>query len=199
MQVADTVPGPAGYMTQPTPGAVNVLSGPLIASVTENPTAPLANQDLVIEAQVAENAGNGLDRVDLHYRVNFDSELTLQMFDNGLGGDAVAGDGIFTATISSGLYAAGDMVRWYVSAEDSGGLLSRAPIVLDTDGQDRDPEYFGTVVADPTIVSSLPVFQWFVQNPSAAQTTSGTRASVYLDGRFYDNVFVRRRGARPPH
>ncbi|XAL98704.1 lamin tail domain-containing protein [Phycisphaeraceae bacterium D3-23] len=187
-------PGAAGYMTQPTPGAVNIITGPLIASVTENPPAPGANQNLIIEAEVADNAGNGIDRVDLHYRINFNGELTLQMFDNGVGNDALAGDGIYTATISSGLYAAGDMVRWYVTAEDDQGTASRAPLIVDDTGQDQDPEYFGTVVVDPSITSNLPVFQWFVQDPNAAETTGGTRASVYFDGRFYDDVFVRRRG-----
>ncbi len=34
-----------------------------------------------------------------------------------------------------------------------------------------------------------------MQRPSGADSDSGTRASVYFDGEFYDNVFVRVRGA----
>ncbi|XAL99497.1 lamin tail domain-containing protein [Phycisphaeraceae bacterium D3-23] len=194
--IASTIGGTStlGYMITPTPGALNIITGPIIESVTQNPPQPGANQNLVIEASVAANA-NPLDRVDLHYRVNYAGETAVQIFDNGLGSDAVAGDGVFTGVISSGLYAAGDMVRWYVTAEDTGGTVSRAPVFLDTDGEDQDPEYFGTVVADPATTSDLPIFQWFVQNPNAAEGTGGTRASVFFNGRFYDNVFVRQRGA----
>ena len=184
-----------GFMVTPTPGSLNLVTGPIIASVTQFPLQPTPTQDLIIEAEVQENAGNGLARVDLHYRVGFGGESSIEVFDDGLGEDDVAGDGIFTAAISSAFYDAGDMVRWYVTAEDSSGLMSRAPTFVDTDGEDQDPEYFGTVVADATLESDLPIFQWFVQNPGAANSTSGTRASVYYGGQFYDNVFVRQRGA----
>ena len=36
---------------------------------------------------------------------------------------------------------------------------------------------------------------WFTQNVAAASSRDGTRASVYSGGEFYDNVFVRQRGA----
>jgi len=183
-----------GYMVTPTPGELNILTGPLIQSVTENPAQPTAIQDLVIETTVVENAGNGLTRVDLHYRVGFGGEVALQIFDDGLGADAVADDGIFTGVIDSNAYDAGDMVRWYVTAEDTVGLVSRAPIFLDVDGNSQDPEYFGTVIADPSTNTSLPVFEWFTQDEAASHNRSGTRASVYYDGRFYDNIFVRQRG-----
>ena len=186
--------GPTSFMVQPTPGSINLATGPLITAVTEDPPQPTASQDLVIEAAVHDNAGNGIDRVELHYRIDFGSEMTLQMLDDGLASDAVAGDGVFTATVGSGLYSAGEMVRWYVRADDSNSLQSRAPLIVDDQGQDQDPEYFGTVVIDPSVVSNLPVLQWFVEDPSAAETSAGTRASIYFDGQFYDDVFVRRRG-----
>ncbi|MEM9658976.1 MAG: lamin tail domain-containing protein, partial [Planctomycetota bacterium] len=85
--------GSFGYMVTPTPGAVNIVNGPLITSLTENPPPPSANEDLVIAATVGDNAGNGIARVDLHYRVGFAGEVTVQVFDNGLGADAIAGDG----------------------------------------------------------------------------------------------------------
>ncbi|XAL99630.1 lamin tail domain-containing protein [Phycisphaeraceae bacterium D3-23] len=183
-----------GFMTTPTPGTANIITGPIIESVTQDPPQPTASQSLVIEAAVSENAGNGIDRVDLYYRVNFGSESFLQIFDNGLGSDAAAGDGIFTGVISSGLYAAGDMVRWYVTAEDTLGTVSRAPTFVDQDGNNQSAEYFGTVVADPGLGTTLPVFQWFTQDESASHNRNGTRASVYYNGRFYDNIFVRQRG-----
>jgi hypothetical protein len=50
------------------------------------------------------------------------------------------------------------------------------------------------MIADPSVDSKLPVLYWFVGDPSAAETTSGTRCSVFYDGILYDNVFVRSRG-----
>ncbi|XAL98698.1 CotH kinase family protein [Phycisphaeraceae bacterium D3-23] len=187
-------PSTVAFMVVPTPGAANFFAGPIIESVTKNPPQPGANQDLIIEASVSENAGNGIDRVDLHYRINFDSELTLQMFDNGVGNDALAGDGIYTATISSSLYTAGDMVRWNITAEDTSGQTSRAPFFDDQVGNDQSAQYFGTVVTDPSVTTVLPVFTIFVEDPNAARTDAGTRASVFYDGEFYDNVYIRRRG-----
>jgi len=59
---------------------------------------------------------------------------------------------------------------------------------------DNSPEYFGTVVRDPSLTSDIPVLYWFTESIGQANTRSGTRASVFFDGEFYDNVFVRSRG-----
>ena len=88
------------------------------------------------------------------------------------------------------------MVRWYIEAFDTDGHDSRWPLFQiqgPPDGR-QSAEYLGTVVADPAVTSQLPIYQLFVQNPSAADTRSGTRASVFYDGEFYDNVFIRLRG-----
>ncbi|WP_197528396.1 lamin tail domain-containing protein [Aeoliella mucimassa] len=182
------------YLIYPTPGDPNVGTGPLITSVTENPPALISGEDLVIETAVSNNAGNGIASVHLHYRIDFGQEVAFEVFDNGLGSDLVAGDGIYTGVISSSAYNAGDMVRWYVTAEDNSGTLSRAPNIVDTDGNSQDPEYYGTVVFDPSINTVLPVFQWFTQDEAASHSRAGTRASVYYNGLFYDNIFVRQRG-----
>ena len=42
----------------------------------------------------------------------------------------------------------------------------------------------------PTVTTSLPVIYWFVQDTNAAATDTGTRASLYFDGQFYDNIEV---------
>jgi len=43
-------------------------------------------------------------------------------------------------------------------------------------------------VRDPSIQTNLEVLHWFVENPAAAATWAGTRASLYWRGEFYDNV-----------
>ena len=56
------------------------------------------------------------------------------------------------------------------------GITSRAPSYLDPLDS---PQYYGTVVVDPTVTTSLPVIYWFVQDTNAAATDTGTRASLY--------------------
>jgi hypothetical protein len=125
----------------------------------------------------------------------FGAEQTLAMFDDGLHGDGAAGDGVYGATIPAGVATAGQMLRYYVTTADAGGRDARAPSYLDRAGTKQSPEYFGTVVVNPTVASELPVLEWFAQNPSAAHTRSGSRGSLFYNGEFYDNIFIRERGA----
>jgi hypothetical protein len=86
------------------------------------------------------------------------------------------------------------LVKWcatIVSALDNAGRAGRAPLFLDPLGS---PQYQGTIVPDAPISTPLPVFHWFVQTPTAAETATGTRSSLFYDGEFYDNIFVRLRG-----
>ncbi|RPJ34370.1 MAG: hypothetical protein EHM35_09860, partial [Planctomycetaceae bacterium] len=189
-----------GHLLRPTPRAANQSSlvqiGPAIRHVTENPPPPAPGQDLVIAAQVSENLAP-VRSVNLICRVNFltDNRFIpsggLTMLDDGKGKDATADDGIYTAVIPAQNYAPGDMVCWYVRAEDTGGNVSRDPLFANPNDS---PEYYGTVVQDPAIHSSLPVFQWFVKNVGASEGRSTTRASVYYNGEFYDNIGMHIRG-----
>ncbi|MBN1846642.1 MAG: lamin tail domain-containing protein, partial [Sedimentisphaerales bacterium] len=189
-----------GFFPTPTPGQVNHSGvthlGPAIRHVTENPTPPLENESLVITAQVSETF-HPVGGVMLNYRIGFGPEINdVAMTDDGAGADAAAGDGIYTAVIPESAYIAGDMVRWYVTAVDTTAVETREPLFL---LPDNSPEYFGTVVVNPAINTNLPVYQYFVQNVSAAGTRTGTRCSVFFLDEFYDNVFIRLRGANTTH
>jgi hypothetical protein len=189
-----------GYLLRPTPGAANQTAlaqvGPAIRNVTDNPPAPTPGADLVVTAEIAETVAPLRD-VKLVCRINYNPENRdlpaggIPMLDDGQGADAVAGDGLHTAVIPARLLAPGDMVRWYVKAEDVQGHTSRDPLFL---LPNDSPEYYGTVVRSAGITSQLPVLCWFTANPGAAGSGSGARASVFFEGEFYDNVFVRRRG-----
>ncbi len=189
-----------GYLLTPTPGAPNHVAlrqiGPAIRDLTENPPPPAANEDLVITARVSETLEPVLG-VQLTWVVGFDADRRfmssdiVDMVDDGTGADAVAGDGIYTAVIPSQFYVAGDMVRWFVSAIDTAGQISRAPLFP---YRDNSPKYHGTVVQDPTVETALPTLYWFVENVSASETRGGTRCSVFYREQFYDNVFIRIRG-----
>jgi len=182
------------FFASPSPGSANGVGlqdlGPAISDVTANLPAVADAQSIVVTARV-EATAHPTDAVDLNYRVMYGGEATVAMRDDGVAPDAVADDDVFSAAIPASASGPGDMVRWYVTAADTQAGTSRQPRFP---GTTVSPEYFGTVVADPAVTSALPNLQWFVEDPAAATVVAGTRASLYYNGEFYDNVFVRRRG-----
>ncbi|KAA3610820.1 MAG: hypothetical protein DWQ01_07890 [Planctomycetota bacterium] len=178
------------YFPVPTPGEANGPGGPLIEDVSHTPHQPTPQEDVVVVARLVGDLGPG-GRVDLHWRVNFEPENSLRMYDDGTHGDQFAFDGRYSTTIFAGSYQEGDLLRWSVHATDSRGRTGRSPFFADPDGS---PEYFGTMVPDPSVQSPLATLSWFVEDPNAANTPTGTRCSLFYDGELYDNVFVRIRG-----
>ncbi len=177
-----------GYFDQPTPKAANSAlpseAGPLISEVTDSPQPiPADGSNLTVTARV-EALTHPVDTVTLRYRVGFASEVSVPMQDQG--------GGVYAAAIPHQRFDPGDMVRWKVVATDTAAQSRRAPPFLSASDS---PEYFGTIIEDPAAASPMRKFSWFVQNPGAANTRSGTRSSVYFEGQFYDNVFTRVRGA----
>jgi hypothetical protein len=188
----------SSYFPTPTPGQPNVapvpaagalISGVMHSPVVVGPGTPIAVTAIVQADQPAAGDGNTVASVNLSYRVMYGTESTLPMNDSGTGGDATAGDGIWSTTIPAGA-TAGQMVRWAVTATTTHGEVSRSPRSL----LPNSPQYYGTVIHDTAITSPLPVIHRFVQDTAAADTIGGTRGSVFFDGEFYDNIFVRIRG-----
>ena len=178
------------YFTFPTPGGPNGVGtadlGPIFHETFHAPLEPVDAEALTVMARLTP-AFAPIATVQLHYRILFGVETTLAMNDTGTGGDAVAGDGLWTAVIPAQAAAPGQLIRYYVTASDTGGHASRWPLYPDP----LDSEaYHGTVVTDPSIQSALPVVQLFVENIAAADTFSGTRASLYYGGELYDNVHL---------
>lgn len=184
------------YMPTPSPGLANgggtTSLGPVIRNVTENPERPdLAIQNsLTITAEVSAS-GDAVAEVDLIYRRGFLAESSLEMFDNGIGPDEFAGDGVYSVDLSLVGLQPGEMIRWRVESRDVNGATSTNPFFFD---ELNSPEYYGTVTLDPTLESDLPVLEWFLENPSAANNRTGTRVAVMHLGEFYDNVYCRIRG-----
>jgi len=190
-----------GYFNRPTPGERNSGAipnlGPAIRNVTANPPQPTANEDLIITAEVTETF-KPVVGVLLVYCINFSTNASITMFDDGLHNDGTANDNIYAATIPAGEYGPGDMVRWKLISYDQQNV-SYSPHFLVKEGRIQSAEYFGTVAADPSVRTELPIFQYFVENTGAEGKRSGTRASVFYDGEFYDNIFVRLRGGYSTH
>ena len=186
----------AGYFTTPTPKAINppeFTLGPRISGATHAPIQPKAGESIRVTAKVEETL-HPVGSVELIYRVMYQPEVSVKMTDDGQGGDAVAGDRIYSASIPAGA-TAGQMVRYAIRATDSTSQPARLPLIADKVGTDRSPEYFGTVLQDPAITTPLPTFQWFTDKEANARSRVGARASVYYLGEYYDNIYVRQRGA----
>lgn len=174
------------YFSIPTPGEPNsggTPAGPIISVVEKNPTQPEVGPMTV--SAVVRPANDPVVAITLYYQKMFERDIMLPMNDDGMGGDAMAGDGEWTAVIPSEAFAPGEMTRWRFVATDSSGTETKEPAFRDR----RDShQYFGTVARDTSIRTSLPVLHWFVRSATGAGTSSGTRGAVYYRGEFYDHV-----------
>ncbi len=115
-----------------TPGAPNSRrignAGPAVFEVVHRPAVPPGFQPLVVTARVHDP--DGIANLVLHYRI--DPNLDYQdvpMTDDGLNGDAIADDGLFSAVIP-GQYT-GAVIAYYISASDNRGAASRFPALRD--------------------------------------------------------------------
>ena len=179
---------PPVYFLTPTPGATNNYGttnlGPVVTQAAHTPHEPLSNQTVIVTARILPTL-YAVSNVTLIYRVMFSNEVTLLMNDAGTNGDAVAGDNIYSAILPAGLAKPGQMVRYAIITRDTRGNAMRSPEYLTT----RAPQYYGFMIADPSLFSPVPIFHWFIQDFNAAAYDSpGAQAAFYFNGQFFDNV-----------
>ncbi len=107
-------------------------AGPAIYNVTHNPPLPAAGQPAVVTLNVSDP--DGVTNLTLYYRLDPATNYTaVPMVDDGTGGDAVPGDGVFSATIPG--QAANQIVAFYISATDSLGAATRFPALRPNDNE----------------------------------------------------------------
>ncbi len=114
-----------------TPGARNSTyitnAGPALYDVTHTPAVPAANQAVVVTAKVHDP--DGLQSLTLYYRIDpATSYSSVTMKDDGTGGDALAHDGIYSATIPG--QSASTVAAFYLAAVDQQGAATRFPALL---------------------------------------------------------------------
>jgi hypothetical protein len=145
-----------------TPGARNSRyagnAGPAIYSVTHTPSVPAANQPVVVTARVHDP--DGVQSLVLSYRIDpSTTPASVVMTDNGTGGDAIAGDGIFSATIPG--RSAGTIVAFSISAADTKSATSRFPPTQNDNAPARECV---VMFGDGNPSGSFPVYHlWITQ------------------------------------
>ncbi len=123
LEAVGALPVPANLGT---PGLRNSRAvsnaGPALYEVAHSPAVPGYGEDVVVTARVDDP--DGVRNVALNYRLDPDTTyLKIPMTDDGTGGDAVAGDGVFSATLPGGY----GLTAFYVSATDNRGATARFP------------------------------------------------------------------------
>ena len=180
----------SSYLYTATPGSENGPGsseiGPVFRFTTDRPPRPdggAGAPSLVVTSKVVATL-HPIQDVTLHYRTMFDPETSVAM--------TPIGDDLYTASIPVAGLGAGQMIRWRVEASDTQGGKTTNPPYHDPEDYEQ---YFGTSTIDLSYTNSaLPVVEWFVEDYGAANTDGGTRCSIFYLDRFYDNVFIKRRG-----
>jgi hypothetical protein len=186
------------YFYTPTPGAPNGFGssvlGPLIVDVSHTPHEPNDDEDLFVRARIIP-VRDEVTTVRLYYRVMFGAEANVVMEDDGLHWDGAAGDGIYGGTIPNGLSGIGQMVRYYITATDSGGGTTREPLFAHPT---FSSQYYGAVVKNVSLTNPLEVLHLFITeaNLNSANGSRTVRApcSLYFLGEFYDNLGINLHG-----
>lgn len=175
----------------PTPGVENSwvsITTPAITSVSD-PNDVTDADTVTVTADVA-----AADSVDLIYKINFDAEVTVSMADDGASGDGGSGDGVYGANIPA--QSAGDLVRFKIEATNGDGTSTKP------DTNDDTINYYGYTVQDPSVTSSAPILQWFIDDADYADLIDESGGNAYqefpcviaYDNEVYDNSRIRLKG-----
>jgi hypothetical protein len=143
------------------------------------------------ESLLVTARAEGADSVSLIYVIEFGTETSIPMMDDGASGDGSVDDGVFGATIPGQI--AGTMIRFKLVATGPSGQM-RYP-------RDDDTIYYvGTLVADPSLSSQQPIFDWRI-DPARYQAALDHRSTdqmepavLFYNGKLYDNIQIRIRG-----
>jgi hypothetical protein len=175
-----------------TPGARNSQAvsnaPPAIYEVTHTPVLPAANEPAVVTARVHDP--DGISSLTLRYRVDPAITYTsVAMLDNGTGGDAIAGDGVFSATIPPPP-AATPLVAFQVTATDSRGAVRLFPLQIQ--GNYTLPFECLVRFGDPILTSAFGTYrQWYTTNAVSTWINRPALSNEKIYGTFvYGNTRV---------
>ncbi len=134
-----------------------INTAPIISEVKNN--YPLAGESLLISAKVQDENTPFAVQLCYFYSPNTTPDC-VEMQDNGLNGDAEAGDGIFTTNLSA--FVTLENLEYYIESADNEGLVNRIP----TCGQ--------RIIAFPFAESPLVINELMASNLSTVSDETGT-------------------------
>lgn len=182
-----------------TPGEQNSTytdnSGPVIENTVHSPILPEPGETITITARVHDP--DFIDSVTLHYRIDPGTPYTsTAMNDDGLNGDMLAGDGIYSANISG--KADRTMIAFYIEAKDNAAssAANRFPAgaphkeCMILVGDSLSPGVFGNYKMWLNTANSN---YWSSQPKMSNEMIDGT--FVYGDFRVVHNAGIRMRGS----
>lgn len=125
MEASGVLPTPTNLGT---PGARNSQrvenAGPALWEVAHSPVLPRAAESVVVSCRAHDP--DSISALTLAYRVDPSSTVqVVTMHDDGLNGDALAGDGIYAASLPG--QPAGTLLAFTISATDALGASTRFP------------------------------------------------------------------------
>ena len=206
---------------------------PHIRHVKHSPKQPKSSQPVTITAKVTDS--DGVADVILSYQVvepgryinitdsqYYTNWTNLVMHDDGLNGDAIAGDDIYSVRLPGSIQIHRRLVRYRIAVTDSGGRSLMAPYPDDPQPNfayfvyDGIPAWYGAdrlgatavVKYDSDVMSSLPVYQliskksdveecnWLFQPSHTSSQASEFRwyGTLVYEGEVYDHIRYRLRG-----
>lgn len=133
LEATAVLPIPTNLGTPGEPNSTYITNaGPALYSVTHIPPVPAANQSVVVTAKVHDP--DGVQSLTLYYRIDPATTYTaVPMKDDGTGGDAIAHDGVYSATIPG--QSAQIIAAFYLSAVDNLGATTRFPALRPNDNE----------------------------------------------------------------
>lgn len=228
------VKGPVGQ--GPSPGRRNLAfstnAPPALRQIEHSPVRPRSGETVRVQAKVSDPEGVAsvtletqvvepgayLELTDAEYETRW---TPTSMRDDGTGGDAVAGDGIYTATVPGDTQRHRRLVRYRVRAVDALGAAVRAPYADDPQPNfayfvyDGVPAWTGAVrpgvpgdlgrvfTVGEIEMNRLPVLHLLAKRQSVEESTWLTRyggdaypwrGTLVFNERVYDHVQYRARG-----
>jgi hypothetical protein len=218
----------------PTPGEINsVLSAnlpPHMRQASHAPQTPRSNEQVTITVKVTD--GDGVAAVMLSYQIvdpnayisiddaAYDANwVSVAMHDDGVGGDVVASDDVYSVAMPASMQVHRRLVRYRITAVDGMGLSITGPYADDPcpnfayfvyDGVPAWTAAINPWAAQPQyttfgadVMRSLPVYQliskkgdvetatWLEQYAGSEYKWQGT---LVYDGEVYDHIRYRMRG-----
>lgn len=164
-----------------TPGAPNsrriANAGPAIYEVVHTPILPAAGQPVVVTARLTDPDGIGSFNVIYRNDTLGSAPVTIPMVDNGTSGDAVAGDGLYSATIPG--MNGGQLAAFYLRATDANTNAASATFPNDAPAREclvrfGEPTQYGAFASYRIWCTTATVNRWTSRDKNSNKPLDGT-------------------------